>query len=85
MRAKVFMREITAVLYLNGKGSAAAGGFSGGDFRFVDEASDEAAAPLLEGADFAPGQYELVFAAGEVFVEKRGVDEAGGESADADG
>ena len=38
-----------------------------------------------EHLDALAGFLELVFAAGEVFVEKRGVDEAGGESGDADG
>ena len=38
-----------------------------------------------EHLDALAGLLELVFASGEVFVEKRGVDEAGGKGGDSDG
>ena len=44
-RANVASYDYSAVLYLNGKGSPAAGGFEGGDFCFVDDESDEIVEP----------------------------------------
>ena len=43
--ANVASYDYSAVLYLNGKGSVASGGFRGGDFHFVDEESDEVVEP----------------------------------------
>ena len=57
------------------------------DFRWGSEDVENAGGDGFGGEHLnaLAGLLELVFASGEVFVEKRGVDEAGGKGGDSDG
>ena len=57
-RANVASYDYSAVLYLNGKGDEAGGGFRGGDFCFVDEGGDEVVEPRPGRCVLFPSGFE---------------------------